>query len=113
MSAIGGKADVRELSAECLLIATSGHPALQRVDPKWGGSSGLIEVFVDTANNCKDEYRKTAQCQSFRAAELQRQSLGVNHAKFRDYDGPWRSTRIRPRNAGSGWSTIPVGMRAT
>ncbi len=31
MSAFGGKADVRELPSECLLIATSGHSLVRRV----------------------------------------------------------------------------------
>ncbi len=45
MSAIGGKADVRELPSECLLIAKSGHSGVQsrghRVPWKFGASSSI------------------------------------------------------------------------
>ena len=41
MSAIGGKADVRELPPRCLLIARSGHPTAQNT------ASGMVVVAPD------------------------------------------------------------------
>ncbi len=41
MSAFGGKADVRELPSECLLIAKSGHPTARST------TSGLVVLAPD------------------------------------------------------------------
>ncbi len=42
-------------------LANNRHTAFQRLDLNWGGSSGLIEVFIDTMNNFKDESRTPAK----------------------------------------------------
>ncbi len=47
MSAIGGKADVREQPSECLLIARSGHSRIP------AQASELFRYSPITANSCK------------------------------------------------------------
>ncbi len=46
MSAIGGKADVRELPSECPLIAISGHLAVAAGQRKAPPERGVQELFV-------------------------------------------------------------------